>query len=74
MSAATCPGPVISNPTDYWMAKIDHTGNPRGYAPFLANYFTYPVWRNVLDYGAKNDGSGDATPGTSKILQHFLFF
>lgn len=40
---------------------MPHAANtsPRGYAPFLANYYTYPTWRNVLDYGARNDGSVD---------------
>jgi len=50
---------------------MDHTGNPRGYAPFLANYYTYPVWRNVLDYGAKNDGSVDATPSIQAALNYY---
>lgn len=40
---------------------MDHTGNARGYNPFLEGYYTYPTWRNVLDarYGARNDGTGD---------------
>ena len=38
---------------------MDHVGDARGYAPLLANYDTFPTWHNVLDYVAKNDGSGD---------------
>ncbi|CZT49770.1 related to exo-beta-1,3-glucanase [Rhynchosporium secalis] len=70
IQAAVC-NPVISTPSDYWMNRMDHTGNPRGYAPFLNNFYTYPVWRNVLDYGAKNDGSSDATPGIQAALNYY---
>ncbi|PQE14044.1 glucan endo-13-beta-glucosidase protein [Rutstroemia sp. NJR-2017a BBW] len=61
-AAATCSGPVTSNPSTFWIDQMDHTGNARGYAPFLANYYTFPTYRNVLKYNAPNDGSGDATP------------
>lgn len=47
---------------------MDHTGNARGYAPNINNYYTFPVWRNVLDYGAKNDGSGDQTAAIQSAL------
>jgi len=47
---------------------MDHTGDSRGYAPFIANYYTFPVWRNVLDYGAKNDGSGDQAAAIQSAL------
>jgi len=67
-AAAACSGPVTSNPSSYWMTQMDHTGDPRGYAPFIANYFTFPTWRNVLDYGAKNDGSGDQTAAIQSAL------
>ncbi|KAG4410993.1 hypothetical protein IFR04_015871 [Cadophora malorum] len=70
LRVAAC-SPVTSTPSDYWMNRMDHTGNPRGYAPFLANYYTYPVWRNVLDYGAKNDGSVDATPSIQAALNYY---
>ena len=46
---------------------MDHTGNARGYAPFLANFFTFPTYRNVKTYGAKTDGS-DATPFIQQAL------
>ena len=47
--------------TKYWLDEQDHTGNARGYAPFLGNDFTYPVYRNVRAYGAAGDGSKDDT-------------
>jgi len=65
---ASCSGPVTSNPSSYWMTQMDHTGNARGYAPNINNYYTFPVWRNVLDYGAKNDGSGDQTAAIQSAL------
>lgn len=45
--------------TSYWLDEQDHTGNARGYAPFLGKDFTYPVYRNVLAYGAAGDGIKD---------------
>ncbi|KAJ5226058.1 hypothetical protein N7468_007283 [Penicillium chermesinum] len=42
------------------MLDQDHTGDARGYAPSVSNP-NYPVWRNVQDYDAKADGSGDQT-------------
>lgn len=43
----------------YWLDEQDHTGNARGYAPFLGNDHTYPVYRNVRSYGALGDGKKD---------------
>ncbi|KAF7596872.1 hypothetical protein BBP40_011917 [Aspergillus hancockii] len=65
--AATCSGPVKSSPTSYWLADQDHTGWVRGYAPYVDNP-NYPVWRNVLNYGARNDGSGDQTSSIQKAI------
>ena len=56
----TCIGPTASSPTSYWLLEQDHTGYPRGYAPEVSNA-NYPVWRNVKDYSAVADGSGDQT-------------
>lgn len=50
---------------------MDHTGNARGYAPFLANYYTYPIYRNVLDWGAKDDGTGDSTAAIQAALNYY---
>jgi hypothetical protein len=66
--APSCSGPVKSSPSTYWLAEQDHTGNPRGYAPNAGGNYNYPVWRNVLDYGAKNDGSGDQTASLQKAI------
>jgi glucan 1,3-beta-glucosidase len=45
----------------YWLDEQDHTGNARGYAPFLGTDFTYPVYRNVRAYGAAGNGNNDDT-------------
>ncbi|KAF1966841.1 putative exo-beta-1,3-glucanase [Bimuria novae-zelandiae CBS 107.79] len=67
-AAAACSGPVTSNPTGFWMDQQDHTGNARGFAPFLGNFFTYQTWRNVQSYGARGDGSGDQTEAIQNAL------
>ncbi|KAE8383081.1 pectate lyase superfamily protein-domain-containing protein [Aspergillus bertholletiae] len=59
-ASGTCTGPVQGSPTSYWLADQDHSGSARGYAPNVNNT-NYPVWRNILDYGASNDGSGNQT-------------
>lgn len=48
-----------STATKYWLDEQDHVGNARGYAPFLGNDFTYPVYRNVRLFGAAGDGQKD---------------
>ncbi|KAE8147152.1 pectate lyase superfamily protein-domain-containing protein [Aspergillus avenaceus] len=64
---ATCTGPMPSAPTMYWLAEQDHRGNARGYAPHAGDP-NYPVWRNVLDYGARNDGSGDQASSLQQAI------
>ncbi|GAB1199431.1 hypothetical protein APSETT444_008780 [Aspergillus pseudonomiae] len=59
-ASGTCTGPIKSSPTSYWLADQNHSGNSGGYAPYVNNT-NYPVWRNVRDYGASNDGSGNQT-------------
>ena len=61
IEAASCNGPVRSNPSIYWLDQQDHGGNARGYAPFLPGDFTYPVYRNVKSYHAVGDGNADDT-------------
>ncbi|KAL1849569.1 hypothetical protein Plec18170_007477 [Paecilomyces lecythidis] len=65
---ATCTGPTKSSPTAYWLDQQDHTGNARGYAPFISGYYTYPVYRNVLNYSVSNDGSGDQTQNLQNAI------
>lgn len=64
----TCTGPTASSPTSYWLADQDHTGNARGYAPEVSNA-NYPVWRNVKDYSASADGSGDQTSSIQNAIK-----
>lgn len=47
------------NQSAYWLDAQDHTGPARGYAPFIAPDYTYPVYRNVRSYGAIGDGVQD---------------
>ncbi|KAJ5883652.1 uncharacterized protein N7473_010538 [Penicillium subrubescens] len=63
----TCTGPIASPPTSYWLLDQDHTGNARGYAPGVSNP-NYPVWRNVKDYSASADGSGDQTSSLQNAI------
>ncbi|KAJ5656857.1 hypothetical protein N7507_008807 [Penicillium longicatenatum] len=63
----TCTGPIVSSPTTYWLLDQDHTGNARGYAPEVSNA-NYPVWRNVQDYSAVADGSGDQTSAIQNAI------
>lgn len=50
--------PLLAGPT-YWLDEQDHSGSARGYAPFLGNDFTYPVYRNAREYGAAGNGNQD---------------
>lgn len=64
----TCTGPTASSPTSYWLLEQDHTGNARGYAPDVSSNPDYPVWRNVQDYSAVADGSGDQTSSIQNAI------
>lgn len=64
----TCSGPVKSSPTHYWLDQQDHTGAPRGYAPFINEAATYPVYRNVRSYNAVGDGNTDDTDALQKAI------
>lgn len=67
-STKTCPG-VNSQPSGpYWLDVQDHKENGAGYAPYASGSKVYPVYRNVLDYGAQNDGSGDQTAKIQKAI------
>lgn len=64
----TCTGPVKSSPTRYWLDQQDHTGAPRGYAPYINEAATYPVYRNVHSYNAVGDGNTDDTDALQKAI------
>ena len=68
VQAASCSGPVKSNPSDYWLDQQDHTGNARGYAPFLPGDYTYPVYRNVKAYSATGNGYTDDTQSLQNAI------
>ena len=68
IEAAVCGGPVRSNPPAYWLDRQDHTGNARGYAPFLPGDSTYPVYRNVKSYHAVGDGNSDDTQNLQNAI------
>ncbi|KAJ6108055.1 hypothetical protein N7523_009378 [Penicillium sp. IBT 18751x] len=64
----TCTGPAASSPSSYWLLEQDHTGWARGYAPEVTSNPNYPVWRNVQDYSASADGSGDQTSSIQNAI------
>ena len=68
VDAASCSAPVRSNPSTYWLDQQDHTGNARGYAPFLPGDFNYPVYRNVKSYHAVGDGTADDTQALQNAI------
>lgn len=68
IEAASCSRPVRSNPSTHWLDQQDHTGNARGYAPFLHGDFTYPVYRNVKSYHAVGDGNADDTENLQNAI------
>lgn len=70
ITSPSCSGPSKGNYSGFWLDKQDHTGSARGYAPFIDNYYTYPVYRNVVNdpYNCKNDGSGDQTAALQLAL------
>lgn len=67
-SRQTCSGPISSNPSKYWLELQDHTGSPRGYAPFINERATYPVYRNVRSYNVVGDGNADDTDNLQKAI------
>lgn len=64
------PAPISQDSTStmYWLDQQDHTGSARGWAPFANNPGVYPVYRNVLQYGASSDGTGDQSTSLQNAL------
>jgi glucan 1,3-beta-glucosidase len=52
----------------YWLDQQDHTGTARGWAPFANDPTIYPVYRNVAEYGAIGDGTGDQSASLQNAL------
>ncbi|KAJ5931044.1 Pectin lyase fold/virulence factor [Penicillium verhagenii] len=52
----------------YWLDAQDHNQAAAGYAPYAGGTQVYPVYRNVMDYGVVNDGSGDQTAKLQKAI------
>jgi glucan 1,3-beta-glucosidase len=60
--------PSLSTWGPYWLDEQDHTGSGRGYAPYAKSNANYPVYRNVLTYGVKNDGSDNQTAALQNAI------
>ncbi|KAJ5999469.1 Pectin lyase fold/virulence factor [Penicillium sp. IBT 35674x] len=64
----TCPAGSRKAADIYWLDAQDHNQAAAGYAPYAGGSTIYPVYRNVMDYGAVNDGSGDQTAKLQKAI------
>ncbi|KAJ5949866.1 Pectin lyase fold/virulence factor [Penicillium verhagenii] len=64
----TCPAGSRKAADIYWLDAQDHNQAAAGYAPYAGGSQVYPVYRNVMDYGVVNDGSGDQTAKLQKAI------
>ncbi|KAJ5116852.1 Pectin lyase fold/virulence factor [Penicillium angulare] len=64
----TCPASGSQPSGNYWLDAQDHKAGGSGYAPYAGGTKVYPVYRNVIDYGVKNDGSGDQTANLQQAI------
>ncbi|KAJ6115367.1 Exo-beta-1-3-glucanase, partial [Penicillium sp. IBT 16267x] len=64
----TCPAGSRKAADIYWLDAQDHNQAGAGYAPYAGGSNVYPVYRNVMDYGVVNDGSGDQTAKLQKAI------
>ncbi|KLU86756.1 hypothetical protein MAPG_05766, partial [Magnaporthiopsis poae ATCC 64411] len=53
-----CSGPVAGNPSSWWRAQIGHNGT----TPYSTDS-TFQYYRTVVQYGADNTGTRDASDG-----------
>jgi len=60
-----CRTPLqASNPTKFWVETIKH----ECIAPYNGNPGSYPIFRNVRDYGARGDGITDDTDAINAAI------
>lgn len=55
---------ALANSNPMWIESIKH----EGLAAFNDNPSSYPVYRNVRDYGARGDGSSDDTAAINAAI------
>ncbi|KAI5780044.1 pectate lyase superfamily protein-domain-containing protein [Geopyxis carbonaria] len=56
---------IAAAASSFWLENMTH----RGRAAYNANPSTYPVFRNVKDYGARGDGVTDDTAAINAAIQ-----
>ncbi|KAJ5110445.1 hypothetical protein N7532_000980 [Penicillium argentinense] len=67
-ASKTCAPKGSATRQVFWMDEQDHKGQGAGLAPYVSDPSKYPVYRNVMDYGVANDGTGDQTANIQKAI------